>query len=1207
MNGRLVGQTVMVNQMHKILMSVPESVLRAQARASQPTRNVWLSANAGSGKTHVLTERVIRLLLAGTDPAQILCLTYTKAAASVMQTRIFTRLSQWAMLDDATLASQLLKLEGVPIDSSHLTRARRLFAQALETPGGLKIQTIHAFCESILHQFPLEANIAGHFEMLDDISALDLMRQARRKLIEKAWGREDDAFSTAFDLVLARVGETGLDSLFSEAIAKREALRKPLQQFNASGLAFFRQLFKHDENQDEASLAREIKRAALFSEEDLNLLNQYGGKATKNFVAKLNELKQQEDIREFIPLVKKAYFTSNAEKLLKYTTLLPKKVQEAAPEMLPHFLAKQERILALLDKVREGELISLNEAAYRLISYLNKTYAKLKQDQGLLDFDDLIHRTLKLLRRSHASRWVHYKLDSSIAHILIDEAQDTSPVQWQIIRQLADEFFAGVGASETNRTLFAVGDEKQSIYSFQGAAPENFAKSAVDFGKKARAAGKFFENLRLDFSFRSVPDILAAVDMVFANETHPQSPEHFPKSGEQFSGKNCDKTQELEQLTSPSEAKTALSATGERTVHRAVRAKASGEVDIWAALKPQDWQEPQDWRAQQDRQDEPPLVLARQIAETIEGWLKGGEAIIGQGRLMQPGDIIVLVRSRDRFVHALSRELKNRSIAVAGSDRLRLNEHIAVRDLMTLARFVLQPFDDLSLACTLKSPLFGMDEDALYQLAQGRGKGEQLYHSLERQASNNPKFAVTYTALTHYRALADVVPPYEFYSHILSEEGGRRKILSRLGGEASEVLDAFLDTTLAIQKKGLPGLQSFLESLDASAPEIKRELGDTADEVRIMTVHAAKGQEAAVVFLVDNGKQIWNANRAPKLMQIEGTPLWNPGKKYRSTILETALKKLEEREEQEYRRLLYVGMTRAEDRLIVCGYKSKKSPAGTWLDLVSDALASKAAPLLPPPAAGVEAHRFRLNPEQLALYQPDNTPQESPSPTSPPSFLFEKIEPLLPKPRPFAPSHAALHMLDEEETMGDVAITSLIELGNSTKISPSMAIRRGIVTHHLLQYLPDIAPEHRLDRAHRFIKQQLPDWSEDEQQKIEHDLFTLLRDDRLQRLFAPASRAEVALMGTLEINGVAKPISGQIDRLAVFEDEILIADFKTGRVPKNMQDIPDNYLLQMSLYRHLLRQIYPLHTIYALLIYTNGEPTLFQLDNEKLDRLLEKL
>jgi len=1169
--------------MAKHFTTIPDMVKRAQARSGDPKRNVWLSANAGSGKTHVLTERVIRLLLAGALPAHILCLTYTKAAASVMQTRIFERLSQWTRLDDGALECELIQLTGERVDALVLAQARRLFARALETPGGLKIQTIHAFCESILHQFPLEANIAGHFEMLDDMAALDLMRQARREVIEAAWMGEDENLTAAFELVLARVGESGLDALFAQAIAQREHLKPCLKQFEEKGRAIFGNAFGLAEGEDEESLARQLKRAAVFSDTEMALFDTYGGKVTADFAYSLRQLQKEQDVRQFIPRVMEAYFDSKGENLRSSKNILPKKLREAAPEMEARFAAKQELLAQLVEKLRVLQLIRLNEAAYQLMGRFEKTYRAFKRAHSLLDFDDLIHRTLALLKRSRASRWVHYKLDSAIAHILIDEAQDTSPAQWQIVRLLVEEFFAGQDSHERARTLFAVGDEKQSIYSFQGAVPEDFAASGVDFGKKARASGKIFEPLRLDFSFRSTPDILAAVDSVFSSEANYQG----------------------------------LSAAPAPTVHHSIRANSVGEVDIWAPLAPQGEDEPEDWRLPQREQIAPPAILARQIAETIETWIGRGEAIVGQGRLMRPGDIMVLVRSRDLFVHALSRELKNRQIAVAGSDRLRLDEHIAVRDLMALARFVLQPYDDLSLACVLKSPIFGLDEDELYQLRQfseGGAQGneekrtERLAQALERLKSTNSKFDFAHAALKNYRALADIVPVYEFYSHVLSEDGGRRKILARLGHEASEVLDAFMDYTLAIQKKGLPGLQYFLETLAQAAPEIKRELGDGTDEVRIMTVHAAKGQEAAVVFLVDNGKAIWNAQRAPKLLKFKkGMMIWNPGKLTQTKAVEAALEVLKLRAEQEYRRLLYVGMTRAEDRLIVCGYRSERTPAGTWLDLVTKALAAKTVPLIPPPAHGVEAMRFRLNSGQLPLYQSPLAPL-APTPTArAPDFLFEKISPAPVRARPLIPSQADTLMFDEVEDSQSCASSPFFGLNSENKTSPSFAIRRGLVTHHLLQYLPDIDPEHRAQVAQNYLATKAADWPQEIRTATLNDIFALLDDARLRRLFAANSRAEVAIAGTLEIGAIPRPVSGQIDRLAVGEDEILLADFKTGTPPPGVQDVPRAYLLQMALYRRLLREIYPERTICALLIYTRDRPRIFELDNGKLDALLEKL
>jgi len=889
--------------------------------------------------------------------------------------------------------------------------------------------------------------------------------------------------------------------------------------------------------------------------------------------------------QQFFPLILAAYYDAKGEKPISENSILVKAVRENSPEIAAHFAAKRERLIELVDQYRAFELSDLNEAAYYLISALNKHFENSKNARSLLDFDDLIYRTLALLRRKGGGVWVQYKLDRGIEHILVDEAQDTAPAQWQIIRLLSDEFFSGEGMElPLNRTIFAVGDEKQSIYSFQGALPEGFAENGAHFKKKSRAALQMFDTLRLDFSFRSTADVLDAVDAVFGTKENYQG----------------------------------LSAENIPTVHQAIRNKAPGEVMIWQALQAQEMQEPEDWCEAVDHLDAPPLILARQIAETIENWLKRGEVITGQARLLRPGDIMVLVRARDSFVHALSRELKNRAIAVAGSDRLRLNEHIAIRDLMALARFVLQPVDDLSLACLLKSPLFGFDEEELYQLAVGRGKGKTLYQALEANAQENLKYELSFTQLQHYRALADIVPVYEFYSRILSEDGGRRKILARLGTQASDVLDAFMDYTLAIQKNGLPGLQAFIETLNSAAPEIKREMDQTRDEVRIMTVHAAKGLEAAVVFLVDGGKQIWHGGRAPKLLKLNRKSrqkgahpvmVWNPAKAYHIRPLREALDILQQREEEEYRRLLYVGMTRAEDRLIVCGYQSAKTPKGSWLVLVQQALAEKLNPVSPSPAIGVNAWRYQNSIGQLALHEPQAEMVAPPDLPPLPAFLWQKIKQEKAPPRPLIPSKAA-HLIDETaQELPKRLLTSpvLSSVLAQEAVKPHIAAARGTLIHLLLQHLPDVAPEHRFDIARSFLKRHTQDWREEDQEMIIAQIHKLLDDRRLSRLFAAGSRAEVPLMGYLTIHGEKRLVSGQIDRLAIFDDEIWLADFKSGHVPQTADDIPQSYLVQMALYRQLLNPIYPHHAIKALLIYTQGAPDIFLLENEKLDCLYEKL
>lgn len=1163
-----------MTQISKPTRIIPQKARAAQAQSSNPQASVWVSANAGSGKTHVLTERVIRLLLDGTEPSRILCLTYTKAAAAVMQKRIFDRLATWTRMNDKELADALLELEEKPANDKRLKTARKLFARALETPGGLKIQTIHAFCEALLHQFPLEANIAGHFDMIDDMQQTALFAEAKRYLLETAYRQRETKLGHAFELVLAIAGESGLLRLLEEAIQNRHLLEHCIKKACQGQEQIFRDIFQLQAGETVETLTAHLKEAALFPTDQLALFAAHGGENAARFVEKLQQLKDKEESETVRKLCFSAYFSDAGGGPRKSKPIFTKAVQMAAPDAVDRFLQKQQVVAEFIEKLKAAELVRLNKAAYVLIETLLGRYADLKRARGLLDFDDLIYRSLALLQRKGAGQWVQYKLDRGIDHILVDEAQDTSPAQWEIVRLLSDEFFSGLGQRETERTVFAVGDEKQSIYSFQGAVPEDFARNSAYISRRAANANRLFHKVRLDFSFRSTNDVLSAVDTVFS------TPENYD----------------------------GLSAENEPTVHDAVRVNEPGAVDIWQMLTPEETEEPEDWRQPVDYLASPAIRLAEQIAKTIHTWLKNAEPLAGQGRIIRASDIIVLVRKRGQFVHALSRALKNHGVAVAGADRLRLMDHIAVRDLMALGCFVLQPQDDLSLAAVLKSPLFAIDEEQLFALAANR-QGT-LWAALEEATQDCAAYAVIAEELREYRALADITPVFEFYSRVLSQNDGRKKILARLGAEASDVLDAFLDYTLAVQKTGLPGLQAFLETLTAANPEIKRELDQNRNEVRIMTVHAAKGLESAVVFLVDSGSRIWNSQHEPKLLPFHHDNgrmlIWQPIAELKTQHGQEVIETLKKQAEQEYRRLLYVGMTRAEDRLIVCGYRGKQEAASTWLSLVSNALLPHAESMSPP-AEGVTAWRYRIaaqNPMALAWEETPRPPLILPPV---PDFLKIKALPERGLPRPLAPSGATLAIEAEPNIDPDLLTRSPVLEENAPHKRPgSDAIERGNAIHCLLQHLPDTKTEKRHDLAVRYLQRTLPDQTPEQHREILASVFTILEDARFSPLFAENSKAEVALMGLVEINGSQRAVSGQIDRLAVFDRHVLLADFKTGRLPQNVDEIPAAYLLQLALYIRLLEPLYPQKEIRPALIYTQ-EPVLFAPAREKLNALIEKL
>ncbi|ACS50418.1 double-strand break repair helicase AddA [Bartonella grahamii as4aup] len=1151
------------------IFSIPEAALDAQATATHPQKNVWVSANAGSGKTHVLSERVIRLLLNGTPPARILCLTYTRAAAAVMQSRIFRTLSSWNELDDAQLQETLTRFEKKTVNAQKLTYARQLFARALETPGGLKIQTIHAFCESLLHQFMLEANIAGHFELPDEISRKKLLQESRRQLL----ARRD--VQPALQQLFKVISEHTFNQLLYEATEKQHKLSDFLSSLlSENGEEKLRALFNLAPDETNQCLLEQIKQTARLPLYALNHCETNGSQSCKDMVEKLSQLEKVHDETNILNIISDIYFTIKGEPR-KFSHLSRKKSDQIWPFIQQMLEDKQNKLSILLEKYQCAKVATLNMAAFQLCAVYLKIYTNLKKANGFLDFDDLIERTLHLLQRKGASQWVHYKLDRGLDHILLDEAQDTNPEQWQIIQLLAQEFFSGYSQRTNIRTLFAVGDEKQSIYSFQGAAPENFAENGRIIQKKVQQTNQQFEKIQLHYSFRSTADVLKSVDIVF------ETPENYK----------------------------GLSAENTKTVHEAIRVHSPGEVVIWDAISQETSEFPHDWHLSVDHLDTPEVRLAEKIAETIANWLQKGEMLPAKGRLIRASDIMILVRKRDQFVSALSRAFKHRNIPVAGADRLQLTKHISIRDLMALARFVLQPQDDLSLACVLKSPLFALSEEELYQLAAHRTGS--LWQSLFTHASSQASFKDAFEKLNHYRALVDKIPVFEFYNHILNNDKGRQKILSRLGSEANDVLDAFMDYTLTIQKTGLPGLQAFLETLSASEPEIKREFEQNNEEIRIMTVHAAKGLEAAIVFLVDPGSAIWHPQHAPHLLKVplnnakwngKQAFIWRPNEKFDTKLSKQAISHLKERAEEEYRRLLYVGMTRAEDRLFICGYKGQKTQSHTWLQLVKKALEPHAL-AIKDSVEDIAAWRFCITPPSSVSINPKVPCAECQTLPPLPAFFSHKVpeEPVLPK--PLKPSVASLSIEADTELSSSPKQLTISPVLGATNTNRAFSIEYGNIVHRLLQYLPDYPLQKRRDYARNYLNIKASHWYESQREDALRHVWKILDHVYLKPLFSEHSRAEVSLMGIVKIRGKEHAISGQIDRLYITQNSIIFADFKTGTPPENEAAIASHHWLQMALYRKLLQAIHPDKDIQALLIYSK-EAKIFKLSPEKLEAFL---
>ena len=1178
-----------------------DDTTRRQGRAADPAASAWVSANAGAGKTHVLSLRVVRLLLAGVGPSRILCLTYTKAAAAQMTTRVHRQLAAWATMDDAALAGALFEVMGSWPEEKTRERARRLFAHALDTPGGLKIQTIHAFCESILHRFPLEANVSGRFRMVDDAERAVLLAELRARMLEER--------APGLAHVIERGQETALDRLLDAVGSSRGALDRMLNAHGsaeAACAALRARMGLADGDTTESVLAAGWPVEGFGPElivEARDTAAAHPSTTHDKLVPLIDEMlaaaprRRHECLCELVLTAKhEPRVKVGADGARKLSSSFGKPIQTALPWLLDAMEAAAVHALAVADRLHALASVEATGHALAVSERLRADWRALKHRRGLLDFDDLVARTADLLERGGGATWVHYKLDQGIDHVLLDEAQDTSRDQWRVIRKLTDEF---PGDPDRPRTLFAVGDEKQSIYSFQGAAPEGFATQRRAIGRLHRETGRPFREERLDLSFRSTAEVLRAVDAVFAGEK-------------------------------------ARKGLGEDALSHVARRTAPGRVEVWPLLRREksaeyraDWRRPVDATGDFD----PKGVLAARVAGTIAEWLERGERLEGRAKALRPGDVMVLVRKRDAFVRALTRELKVRGVPVAGEDRLELTAHIAAQDLMAVGAVTLNPHDDLALAAALKSPLLGLTEDDLFELAHDRGSGVSLYRTLRRRGGENERWRAASERVAEWRGRVDTEPPYEFYARLLGPDGGRRAFLARLGPEASDVLDEFLGAALADREAALPGMEAFLASLRDSTPTVKRELDERAGEVRVMTVHAAKGLEAPVVFLVDCGSAPVSDQHLDLLVPIaaaeeadaeggweaaEGDPVvWRAPGLGKPPALKDALDRLKASREEEYRRLLYVGMTRAEDRLIVCGYGAEEPPAGIWHALCHDALVKGAVcrPVarLMPDGEEVEVHVLAREAGGRIEAEPDEdaSAADEPSVGTPPHWLRRHAVREADLPRPLAPSGATALIEGEvpgaPARAGPLLGAALREARRPRDDGDLAAMKRGTVIHRLLQVLPSLPPEEREAAAARYVGRVCADLPGEWCERVSESALGVLRDPALAELFEGEARAEVPVMGTLEVAGAPRAVSGVIDRLILVPGRALLVDYKTGRnPPATTRAVPLVHVAQMALYRALVAPLFPDRAIDCALVYTEA-PVRHDLAHARMDAVLARV
>jgi ATP-dependent helicase/nuclease subunit A len=1138
-----------------------------QRKAADPASSVWVSASAGSGKTKVLTDRVLTLLLTGAAPERILCITFTKAAASEMAKRISDRLGAWSTrTDNASLAADLTGLLGRKPTDVEMVDARRLFARVLDTPGGMKIQTVHAFCQSVLQRFPLEAGVSPNFNVLDDRDAKVLLTDATEWLVGEAGLGHDPDLTDAMAVLTRSTNEDSFGEVIAALLAERGRVSRILAD-HGSDLGLLRHSvcaeIALDPDMTMERLVSEFCDDANFAPADLRRVCSIlgdGGKGDKDAEALMAPWLSlpPEHRAGMIDDYLLAYLKKSDHEIR--AKLVTKKIAEAMPDAPDIMLAEAGRCRQFVETRKALAVAEATMALMGIGERLTARFERMKRLRNALDYDDLILKTRDLLSGEGAVNWVLYKLDGGIDHVLVDEAQDTNPEQWEIIERLTAEFFAGEGAHTVTPTVFAVGDGKQSIYSFQRADPREFVRMKDVFAEKAESAERKWDEVPLQISFRSTEAVLRAVDETF-------------RPGHVLDGV----------------------ALGESEIrHYAWREGMAGEVELWPPVDPEPADDDNAWKPPVEQQfgASPVARVATLIADDIARRIKSGEMLESRNRPLRAGDFLVLVRTRKAFVEHLVRELKNRDVAIAGVDRMVLKEQIAVMDLMALGKFLLLPDDDLNLACLLKSPLIGLEEDELFEIAWKR-RGS-LWEALK--SAEGERFRMAADGLKELLGLADFIRPFELFERVLDAEGGRKRFLARLGPDCADPIDEFISLCIAYERSNTPSLQGFLQWFESGDVEIKRDPeAASGDAVRIMTVHGAKGLQAPVVYLPDTMQKPrysatiqWDPTRPGG-----GIPLWAP---MAADACEEITRRKEEAKDfaaAEYRRLLYVAMTRAEDRLYIAAYNNKqtakKQPEDCWYSLMEaglETLGQKVEDKL----KRFDRPLLRYSNPQVAEPKEDRRDERRSDVQPLPDWARQDA---LPEPEPSDPLTPSRP--DEE----DPPVRSPLGADRD-----ALRFKRGRLVHRLLQSLPDLPPERWREVGAAYLAQPGHRLEAEAQTALLDETLAVMTEPAFADLFTGAAIAEAPVVGLVETAAGPRVVSGQIDRIVVTAERIVILDYKTNRPPPTrVEDTPDVYLRQMALYRRLLEGIYAGRRVECALLWTDG-PILMRLPDESMDRAL---
>ncbi|MEZ5708698.1 MAG: double-strand break repair helicase AddA [Blastomonas sp.] len=1136
-----------------------------QQRAVEPDDNIWLSASAGTGKTQVLTARVFRLLLEqDVKPESILCLTFTKAGASEMANRINSQLAAWVRMDDIALCKDLKHI-GAPVDEATRKRARRLFARVLDAPGGgLRIQTIHSFCQTLLAGFPMEAGIMPGFKAMEDRDRMAMARETMAAMLEEAERNGDARLRENLEALSLRMGAEDTESF----LLRCAGIPDVMDRLAGDIRPWINDALGLPRGEDGSGLAALCDDAAL----DLDAIHAaaqanaaWGSKTGIEAHEKLMAFCAASNAGrlDMIAMVLGVFLTAKGE---------PRKTSAKLLDAEPGYEDMAATIVDQISAIDERRrLIAFSEEFSRALTVgraFAYDFADAKLRAGVMDFDDLIRSAADLLSDRPMAEWIRYKMDQQFDHILVDESQDTNARQWRIIRGLISDFFAGEGSKpDRMRTLFTVGDFKQAIFGFQGTSPQNYEAARQVIGRDALHGERPLLDLSLNRSFRSTQPVLDVVD----RSLELLRPEMLGL-----------------------EAEIAVEHRGQ---------PGAGHVELWRPVQPGlgdddgddgavlsgDGDGLESWLSSADR------IFAQNLAIAIRDWTSGppdkrlwlhrkGKATSGWAR---PGDFMILLRRRGDLAPLVVARLHALGVPVAGIDRLRLGQPLAVQDLIAAIRFALQPLDDLNLATLLVSPLVGWTQEEL--LAHGhRDPGKVLWPHLRRLAKGNAALAVSLEPLYAMLAAADYGTPYQFLESLLTGPiQGKAKLVARLGREALDPIGELLNIAQMFERDHDANLQQFLHWFEQGDEEIKREISEQSDAVRVLTVHGAKGLQAPVVILADacvDPDQARNRGFDWAVDPGLSLPVYALRKEERVGPLRDAADEVSARDLEEHWRLLYVAMTRAEERLYIGGTlnrRQKEAPEKSWHALLDRSLEAMGCDWQEGQAMG--SSRIHAEGDCRDTAAPD----KSAEPVRDAEHAQLPDWALAPAPVEARPSRPLAPSAPGEDDLPYPPKAAGGDDGAAT---------RGTIMHSLFERLPDVPADRRHAAGMRWLAEQMGIADPDMQQDMLAPVLAVIENPEWAEIFGPDALAEAPVAAVVGEDVV----SGTIDRLLVRDDDVLIVDFKTGRnPPESAGAVPMAYLRQMAAYARALAAIYPERTIRAALLYTEI-PALIELPPELL-------